>query len=116
MTKKTWQMALMNQGLCRTCKQPRRKHPRLCDACQEKAGKSMRDAYRIRHGIPTDAPLLVERRVVEWKGETLSLSAWAKRLGMRYGTLYQRLYRFKLPLDIALTAPVAKRNRNGRIG
>ena len=37
-----------------------------------------------------------------FKGETMILKDWAEKLGIKYTTLYQRLYRSNLPFEIAI--------------
>lgn len=44
-------------------------------------------------------------RILEFRGERMCLADWAKRLGMRKGTLYYRLQR-GLSVEEALTTPV----------
>ena len=39
---------------------------------------------------------------IEHNGETLLLAEWAERLGLPYGTLYNRLYRYGWSVDAAL--------------
>lgn len=46
----------------------------------------------------------------EMDGEWLTLKAWAARYGMKYSTLYGRLYNDGLDLRTALTKPVEEHN------
>ncbi len=45
-------------------------------------------------------------RFIEFNGETLLLSDWSERLDIPYGTLTQRIYIRKWPIERALTEPV----------
>ncbi len=54
-----------------------------------------------RAAIPGPLPYRKNSRFVTFNGETLSMSEWAKRLGVKLGTLRERL-RSKLPLERAL--------------
>ena len=49
-------------------------------------------------------------RMLTYKGETLSIRDWAKRLGMHRGTLSLRLHR-GLSIEEALTRPLGKRSK-----
>lgn len=46
-----------------------------------------------------------DNRMITFRGETLCLADWAKRFGMRKGTLFERLRR-GLSVEEALTIPV----------
>jgi len=48
---------------------------------------------------------------ITWKGETLCLEDWAKRIGLSETTLWNRIRRFNWPIEKALTTP-AFRGRN----
>jgi len=45
---------------------------------------------------------------IEFNGEKLPLSYWADKLGMSYHTLYDRLYRWRWPVEKAFTTPVRR--------
>lgn len=42
---------------------------------------------------------------IEFKGETLTLKEWSKILGVGYGKLYQRIYRYHWTIEKALSTP-----------
>ena len=42
-------------------------------------------------------------KVFTHKGETLVLKAWAERFGIKYTTLYQRIYRSGMPFERAIS-------------
>lgn len=46
--------------------------------------------------------------IIEFNGETKPLAAWAKQLGIRHGTLYQRIHKYKWPLEKALRSTYGK--------
>lgn len=48
-------------------------------------------------------------RNLTWKGETLCLTDWARRLGMRHETLFNRVVRYGWPIERAFTIPVTQR-------
>lgn len=45
-------------------------------------------------------------RLVTYKGETLCLSEWAERMGMKVHTLYRRIAIMHMPVEEALTTSV----------
>ena len=52
------QLRKLTQGLCIRCGKSRPKEAsRLCSACHEKEKTMLRNRYRLRVGIPLDAPL-----------------------------------------------------------
>lgn len=44
--------------------------------------------------------------IYTFKGETMTLKQWAKKLGIKYHTLYARLFTRKIPLEEAFTKKV----------
>lgn len=58
---------------------------------------------------------LKTNRLITFNGKTLHLRAWARELGMSYGTLHRRIE--KMPLEKAMTLPlqmVGRRAENAR--
>ena len=49
-----------------------------------------------------------KKRLIEYKGKTQTLTAWAKELGIRHQTLYNRIVMKGWDVDKAFEAPVKK--------
>ena len=47
-------------------------------------------------------------RLVEFRGETRPLAAWAEKLGVKYKTVHARIHRDGWSVERALTAPIRK--------
>jgi len=54
-------------------------------------------------------------RILEFNGETLTLSQWARRVGLRTGTISERL-RHGWTISDALTRPLQSRRRRIHLG
>lgn len=50
-------------------------------------------------------------RYVTYKGETKSISDWAREVGIKRSNLYRRIFDYKWDLDRAMTKPETIRNR-----
>lgn len=55
-----------------------------------------------------------QNRRITWRGETLSLTEWARQRGIRANTLQQRLDEWSWPLERALLTPANKQPLIGR--
>ena len=51
--------------------------------------------------------------LIRYKGETLTVKQWSRRLNMPYHALYQRLFKLSWPVEKAFTLPVVLGN-NGK--
>lgn len=67
---------------------------------------------RWQAGYSLEQPILQRRdqraRRIVWGGQDLSLSQWARLLGLSYKTLYQRVNR-GMPLEQAMTQPLRQK-------
>jgi hypothetical protein len=50
---------------------------------------------------------------ITFAGETLTIYQWAKKTGIAWTTLYNRLYRSKWPIEYALTKPIMDPHQRG---
>lgn len=48
-------------------------------------------------------------RIIEYRGEEMTLAMWAKKLGIKKSTLYQRFHAYKWSVKQCLTTPTRKR-------
>jgi len=51
-----WQLANVFMGLCRQCGKDPIPGKKVCEQCREKQAERARNRYRLKHGIPLDAP------------------------------------------------------------
>lgn len=67
---------------------------------------------RWNAGYSLEQPIVKKRgmraRRIVWDGQDLSLSQWARLLGLSYKTLYQRVNR-GMPLEVAMTQPLRQK-------
>lgn len=53
-----------------------------------------------------------DTRFITWQGRTQHMTAWAAELGMSPAALHYRLTKMKLPIDVAFTTPVSRKNKH----
>lgn len=53
-----------------------------------------------------------KKRLIEYKGKTQTLTAWAKELGIRHQTLYNRIVMKDWEIETAFETPLKKGGKN----
>lgn len=53
-----------------------------------------------------------KKRLIEYKGKTQTLTAWAKELGIRHQTLYNRIVMKGWDIELAFETPLKKGGKN----
>ena len=57
-----WQLKKMREGKCPNCGEPKGRDILQCNLCAENVRINSRDRYRLKMGIPLDAPIQKQRR------------------------------------------------------
>ena len=71
----------------------------------------------VRWATPAQQARNTTRNVfIEWAGERLTVTEWADRLGVQVGTLWNRVFKYKWPLERAMTSHIRKPYEEKRLG
>ena len=96
-------------------------HPAVidfCVNCSERACKrgDCESLQALKKQLKSEYKIYTKQKssrlIIEYNGELLSLSQLAERHNLPYQTLYDRVYKMKMPIYRALVLPFKRRNSN----